>query len=127
MRNEFTAVIEREGDWYIGYCPEVTGANGQGRTVEECKISLAEAIALIAFDTLQCSRVRLVENDAHNSVQEGRSVIETLKDHALTCFSLLDDDDETVAVPRDHLVVNDCSHRGRLDDHQVIGFARRID
>jgi hypothetical protein len=23
MKNEFTSVIERDGDWYIGYCPEV--------------------------------------------------------------------------------------------------------
>lgn len=50
MRNEFTAVIERDGDWYIGYCPEIPGANGQGRTVEECRASLAEAIALILED-----------------------------------------------------------------------------
>ena len=32
MRNEFTALIEREKDWYIAYCPEIPGANGQGRT-----------------------------------------------------------------------------------------------
>jgi predicted RNase H-like HicB family nuclease len=50
MRNEFTAVIEREDDWYIGYCPEIPGANGQGRTIEECRASLADAIALILED-----------------------------------------------------------------------------
>ena len=50
MRNEFTAIIERDGDWYIAYCPEIPGANGQGRTVEECKASLAEAIDLILED-----------------------------------------------------------------------------
>jgi len=37
MRNEFTAVIERDDDWLIGYCPEIPGANGQGKTVEECR------------------------------------------------------------------------------------------
>lgn len=47
MRNEFTAVIERDGDWFIAYCPEIPGANGQGRTVEECRENLSEAIALI--------------------------------------------------------------------------------
>jgi ankyrin repeat protein len=47
MRNEFTAVIEYEDDWYIGYCPEIPGANGQGRTIEECRASLADAISLI--------------------------------------------------------------------------------
>jgi len=50
MHNEFTAVIGREGDWYIAYCPEVPGANGQGRTVDEAKQSLTEAIALILED-----------------------------------------------------------------------------
>ncbi len=50
MRNEFTAVIERDGDWYVAYCPEIPGANGQGRTVTECRTSLAEAIALILED-----------------------------------------------------------------------------
>ena len=37
MHNEFIAVIERDGDWFIGYCPEIPGANGQGRTKEECR------------------------------------------------------------------------------------------
>ena len=50
MRNEFTAVLERDGDWYVGYCPEIPGANGQGRTIEECRASLADAIALILED-----------------------------------------------------------------------------
>ena len=31
MHNEFTAVFERDGDWYIAYSPEIPGANGQGQ------------------------------------------------------------------------------------------------
>jgi predicted RNase H-like HicB family nuclease len=50
MRNEFTAVFERDGDWYIAYCPEIPGANGQGRTKQQARASLAEAIALILAD-----------------------------------------------------------------------------
>ena len=50
MRNEFTAVIERDGELYIAYCPEIPGANGQGRTKEEARKSLADAIALILED-----------------------------------------------------------------------------
>ncbi len=50
MHNEFTAVIERDGEWYIAYCPEIPGANGQGKTKEEARESLAEAIALILED-----------------------------------------------------------------------------
>lgn len=47
MRNEFTAIVERDGAWYIAYCAEVPGANGQGRTREECLQSLRDAISLI--------------------------------------------------------------------------------
>jgi predicted RNase H-like HicB family nuclease len=50
MRNEFTAVIERDGEWYVAYCPEIPGANGQGQSKEECRKSLADAIALILED-----------------------------------------------------------------------------
>ncbi len=53
MRNEFTAIIERDGDWYIAYCPEIPGANGQGRTIPESLHSLAEAISLILEDRRQ--------------------------------------------------------------------------
>ena len=45
MRNEFTAVIERDGEWFIAYCPEVPGANGQGASIEECRQDLAEAMS----------------------------------------------------------------------------------
>ena len=47
MRNEFIAVIEKDGDWFIAYCPEIPGANGQGRTKESARDNLAEAISLI--------------------------------------------------------------------------------
>ena len=50
MSNEFTAVIERDGEWYVGYCPEIPGANGQGLSKDECLQSLASAIELILED-----------------------------------------------------------------------------
>ncbi len=53
MHNEFTAIIEKDEDWFISYCPEVPGANGQGKTIEESKYSLAEAISLILEDRRQ--------------------------------------------------------------------------
>jgi predicted RNase H-like HicB family nuclease len=67
MHNEFTAIIERDGDWYIAYCPEIGGANGQGRTLEECRQSLAEAIALILEDRRQ-DVLRGVPDDAIREV-----------------------------------------------------------
>jgi predicted RNase H-like HicB family nuclease len=50
VRHEFTAVYEHDGDWIIAFCPEVPGANGQGRTKDEARGSLADAIALILED-----------------------------------------------------------------------------
>jgi predicted RNase H-like HicB family nuclease len=50
MRNEFTAIFERDGEWTIAYCPEIPGANGQGRTKDEARTSLAEAVMLILGD-----------------------------------------------------------------------------
>ena len=37
MHNEFTAIFERDDEWYIAYSPEIPGANGQGRTKEEAR------------------------------------------------------------------------------------------
>jgi predicted RNase H-like HicB family nuclease len=50
---EFTAVFEKGEEYYIGYCPEVPGANGQGETIEECRESLKDAIKLILEDRLE--------------------------------------------------------------------------
>ena len=50
MHNEFTAIVERDGKWFIAYCPEIAGANGQGKTKAECLKSLAESIDLILAD-----------------------------------------------------------------------------
>jgi predicted RNase H-like HicB family nuclease len=50
MRNEFTAIVERDGRWHIAYCPEIPGANGQGKTKAEALRSLASAIALVLDD-----------------------------------------------------------------------------
>ena len=50
MRNEFTAVVERDEKWFIAYSPEIPGANGQGVTKAEAIESLASAIALILQD-----------------------------------------------------------------------------
>ncbi len=50
MRNEFTSIIERDGERFIGYCPEIPGANGQGKTADECRQNLADAVALLLED-----------------------------------------------------------------------------
>jgi len=58
MQNEFTAVIEQDGEWYVGWSREIPGANGQGHTIEECRASLGESIRLILEDRREGSTNR---------------------------------------------------------------------
>ena len=67
MHNEFTAVFERDGEWFIGYSPEVPGAYGQGRTMEECRQNLVAAIALILEDR-RADGLRGVPEDARQEI-----------------------------------------------------------
>jgi predicted RNase H-like HicB family nuclease len=63
MHNEFTAIIEQDEAWFIAYCPEIPGANGQGRTLEECRTNLAGAIELVLEDRRE-DALRGVPQDA---------------------------------------------------------------
>lgn len=71
LRNEFTAVIERDGEWFIAYCPEIPGANGQGKTKAEARHSLADAIALIVDDRLRDGRRALPRDAVREKVGVG--------------------------------------------------------
>lgn len=44
---KFTAVFEQEGKWWIGYVEKLPGANTQGRTLDEARENLKEAVRLI--------------------------------------------------------------------------------
>jgi predicted RNase H-like HicB family nuclease len=65
MENRFTGAFEQVGEWWIGYVEELPGANAQGKTLEEARESLKEAVRLI----LEANR-ELARRDA-----EGHDVI----------------------------------------------------
>jgi predicted RNase H-like HicB family nuclease len=50
MHDHFEVIIEQDGEWFVASCLQVPGANGQGRTRDEAKSNLGEAIALILQD-----------------------------------------------------------------------------
>jgi len=55
---EYTAIIEKTTDgWYIAQCAQVPGANTQGKTIEETKNNLKEAISLV----LECEKELAME------------------------------------------------------------------
>ena len=47
MEREFTAVIIEEDGWYVAWAEELPGANTQGRTIEEARDNLKDAIQMI--------------------------------------------------------------------------------
>ena len=47
MDARYTAVFEKHGDWWMAYAEELPGANTQGRTREEARENLKEAIQLV--------------------------------------------------------------------------------
>ncbi|MBX2996949.1 MAG: type II toxin-antitoxin system HicB family antitoxin [Caldilineaceae bacterium] len=53
---QFTAIIEKEDDWYVALCPELDIAS-QGETVEEARHNLIEALELF-FETASPSEIR---------------------------------------------------------------------
>ena len=53
---KFTAVFEQEGEWWIGYVEELPGANTQGRTLEEARENLKEAVQLIIESNRELAR-----------------------------------------------------------------------
>ena len=67
MHNEFTAIVERDCPWYIAYCAEVPGANGQGKSREECMANLREAITLI-LDYRREESLRALPPDANQEL-----------------------------------------------------------
>jgi len=63
MRLQFTAVFEKVPLGYIAYVEELPGANTQGRTLEEARSNLFEAVEL----TIEANR-NLSEEEIHNRV-----------------------------------------------------------
>ena len=68
---KFTAVYEQDGEWWIGYVEELPGANTQGRTLEEVRENLKEAVQLIIEANRELTRR---ENEGKNVIREELTV-----------------------------------------------------
>lgn len=59
MKNQYTAVVKRDGDWWIGWIQEVSGVNCQENTrealIESLKITLREALEFNRSDALDAA------------------------------------------------------------------------
>jgi len=56
MKNEYTAVVKQEDDWWVGWIEEVPGVNCQEKTYEELKetlgVTLREVLEFNRHDAL---------------------------------------------------------------------------
>jgi len=65
MKNNYTAVIKQDGDWWIGWIEEVPGVNCQEATREELleslRVTLREALEFIREDAVSFAGVNYEE------------------------------------------------------------------
>lgn len=57
MTSSFTAIIKKDGNWWIGWVEEVPGVNAQERTKEKLMSSLKEILSeAIEFNRTEARR-----------------------------------------------------------------------
>ena len=64
MGSVFTGVFVKDGDWYMAYVEELPGANTQGKTLEEARENLREAVELILLSNRELAERELAGTDA---------------------------------------------------------------
>jgi predicted RNase H-like HicB family nuclease len=70
MGNSYTAVIKRDGEWWIGWIEEVPGTNSQEATREE----LIESLRIVLQEALEFNRREAIEA-AGEGYQEERITV----------------------------------------------------
>ena len=66
-----TAIFEQVDDWWLGYVEELPGANTQGKTLDEARENLREAVQLI----IEVNRELLLEQiEGHEIIREPLTV-----------------------------------------------------
>jgi predicted RNase H-like HicB family nuclease len=65
--DRFTAVYQRDGDWWIGFVEELPGANTQGKTLDEARENLVEAVHLVLEANRELARR---ETQGHEVIRE---------------------------------------------------------
>ena len=58
MKRNYTAIVQKDEGWWIGWVEEVPGVNAQERTKKELLLSLSEALR----DILELNRQQALEN-----------------------------------------------------------------
>ena len=62
MAMQLTAVYEKHDGWYVAYIEEIPGVNTQGRTKEEARANLADALELFLEANRDLARQGMAES-----------------------------------------------------------------
>ena len=60
MDKQLTAVFEKHEGWYVAYLEEIPGVNTQGRTMDEARANLDDALHLFMETNRDLARQNLV-------------------------------------------------------------------
>lgn len=67
MNNEYTAVVQKDGRWWVGWVEEIPGVNSQGQTrkelIENLRSALEEALGMNPSDARQAAAEGLRNSD----------------------------------------------------------------
>ncbi|MCK6620351.1 MAG: type II toxin-antitoxin system HicB family antitoxin [Calditrichaceae bacterium] len=66
MKNLYTAVIKRDGDWWIGWIEEISGVNCQEATREE----LLETLKITLQEALEFNKQEAIKSAGENYQEE---------------------------------------------------------
>ncbi len=65
MQNTYTAVVKKDGDWWIGWIEEIPGVNCQERTKDELmetlRVTLKEALEFNRHEALEAAQFDYAE------------------------------------------------------------------
>ncbi len=68
---KLTAIFEKVGEWWLGYVEELPGANTQGKTLDEARENLRDAVQMI----IEVNRELLLEQiTGHEIIRESLTV-----------------------------------------------------
>jgi predicted RNase H-like HicB family nuclease len=57
MKQEFSAIFERDGDWWVASAVEIPGAFSQGHTLEEARDNLLDAVRELLLARKICKQL----------------------------------------------------------------------
>lgn len=58
MQQKYTAVVKKEGKWYVAWIKEVPGAVTQARTLKELRENLLDALSLMLEESQRLAAMK---------------------------------------------------------------------